>query len=82
MLNISTNFKTIITFSGLPNIILQLESKGLSNQKFQPPYTTLKLKLVWMNNSRMRIRFGGSCLKQEGTTPFTSSNVVNLFVVY
>ena len=35
-----------------------------------------------MNNSRIRLRFEGSCLKQEHTPPFTPSNVVNLFIVY
>ena len=35
-----------------------------------------------MNNFRIRLRFEGSCLKQEDTAPFTLSNVVNLFIVY
>ena len=37
---------------------------------------------MWMNNFRIRLRFEGSCLKQEDTTPFTLSDVVNLFIVY
>ena len=38
-------------------------------------------KLQW-NKSRLRLRFEGSCLKQEDTTVFTPSNAVNLFIVY
>ena len=34
-----------------------------------------------MNNSRIRIEFKGSCLKQDKIT-FTPYNVVNLFIVY
>ena len=37
---------------------------------------------MWMNNSRIRLRFERSCLKQEDTTPFTLSNVVSVFIVY
>ena len=38
-----TNFKNYYNNSGLPNIISPRESKGLSNEKFQPPYTADKL---------------------------------------
>ena len=34
-------------------------------------------KLVWMNNSRIRLEFKGSCLKGVYVV-----NVVNLFIVY
>ena len=39
-------------------------------------------KLIWKNNSKMRLKFKGSCKKQEDKAPFTPSNVINLFVVY
>ena len=58
--------KTISTFSGLPDTISEWESKGLSNEKIKPPYTTNKSlfpKKVWMNNSRIKLEFKGSCLK-------------------
>ena len=61
-------YKTITTFSGLKYTISLWESKGLSNKKFQLPYTANKIlspKLVWMNNYRIRLRFEGSCLKQK-----------------
>ena len=38
-------------------------------------------KLVWMNNSTIRVEFKGRCLKQEKVT-FTPNNVVNLFIAY
>ena len=76
--------KTIRTFSGLPHKVSEWESKGLSNEKFTPPYTvdkSLSPKLIW-NNSRIKLKFEGSYLKQEDKAPFTSNNVVNLFIVY
>ena len=39
-------------------------------------------KLVWMNNSKIRLKFKGSCLKKKDKAPFTPSNVVNLFIAY
>ena len=51
----------------------------MSNEKFRLAYTTnkiLSLKLQW-NKYKLRLRFEGSCLKQEHATP-----VVNLFIVY
>ena len=35
-----------------------------------------------MNNSRIRLKFKGSYLKQEDKAPFTPKNVVNLLIVY
>ena len=71
-------YKTITTFSVLKNIISKFESKGLLNKKFRPLYTRKKIiypKLQW-NKSRLRLRFEGSCLKQEDTTPITPNNVI------
>ena len=56
----------------------------MSNEKIEPPFTgnvSVSPKLVSLNNSRITLRFTGSCLKQEVAT-FTLSNVVNLFIVY
>ena len=56
---------------------------------FQPIYKTispykanktLSPKLIWMSNSKIRLRFKGSCLKQDKAS-FTSNNVVNLHIV-
>ena len=38
-------------------------------------------KLQW-NEYKIRLRFEGSCLKQENTTIATPNNLVNLFTVY
>ena len=56
----------------------------MSNEKINACYTSnhrLSPKLVWMNNSRIKLEFKGSCLKQDKAT-FTPNNVVNLFIVY
>ena len=56
----------------------------MSNEKFRLSHTTNKvfsLKLQW-NKYELRLRFEGSCLKQEHTTPVTPNNIVNLFIVY
>ena len=61
-----------------------MESKGLSNEKFMPPFTSnksLSPKLVWMNNSRKRLEFKGSYLNQA-KAPFTPNNVMNLYIAY
>ena len=63
--------------------ISEWESKGLSNEKFKPPYTAkknLSSKLLW-NKSKLRLRFEGSCFKQEDTASFTPNNILNLFIV-
>ena len=57
------------------------KSKGLSNEKIKPHITaSLSAKLLQMNNSRIILRFKGSCLKQDKA--FTLKNVVILFTVY
>ena len=56
----------------------------MSNKKFKLPNTgnkSLSPKLVWYN-SRIKLKFKGSCLKQEYWTAYTSKNVVNFFIVY
>ena len=56
----------------------------MSNEKFKPPYTankSLSPKMVWYSY-KIRLKFKGSCLKQEDQATFTSKNVVNFFVVY
>ena len=56
----------------------------MSNEKLTPPYTankSLSPKLIW-SESRIRLKFEGSRLKQEDKTPFTPKNVVNLFISY
>ena len=76
--------KTIKTFSCLPYTISGWESKRLSNEKLAPLFTSnrcLSLKLVWMNNWKIRLEFKGSCLKQD-KAPFSSKIVIELYIVY
>ena len=59
--------------------------KRLSNEKFTYAYianVSVCPKLTWMNNSKIKLKFKGSCLKQEDKTPYTPKNVVNLYIVY
>ena len=54
----------------------------LSNEKIKSPITanhSFSPKLRWMHNSRTRIEFKGSCIKQDKIT-FTQRNIVNLFI--
>ena len=56
----------------------------MSNEKIKTHITgnhSLSPKLTWINNSKIRVRFKGSCLKQDKII-FTPRNVVNLFIVY
>ena len=56
----------------------------MSNEKTEPLFTankSLSTKLVWMNNSKIRLRFRGRCLRQEFAT-FIPNSLVNLFTVY
>ena len=56
----------------------------MSNEKIKPPVIadkSLSPKLAWIYESRIRLRFTGSSLRQEFPT-FTSKNVVNLFILY
>ena len=72
-----TKLNSISTYS-------KLLSKLLSNEKFTPLSTTnksLSPKLIW-SHSRIRLKFEGSCLKQEDKALFTPNDVVNSFFVY
>ena len=57
----------------------------MSNEKFACTSVTNESvcpKLIWLNNSKIRLKFKGSCLKQKDKAPFTPNNVLNLFIVY
>ena len=56
----------------------------MSNKKFTLLFTSdksLSPILEWMNNSRIKLEFKESCLKQDKSL-FTPNNVVNLYIVY
>ena len=56
----------------------------MPNEKITSPATankSLSQKVVWINNSRIRLEFKGSCLKQ-GKVTFTQDNgVIDLLSV-
>ena len=57
----------------------------MSNEKctyFYIANVSVCSKLLWMNNSKIRLKFKESWLKQEDKAPFTPNNLVNLFIVY
>ena len=56
----------------------------MSNKNFRSRYLTDKIsspKLQW-KKSKLRLRFEGSCSREDDRMPLTPSNVVNLFIVY
>ena len=56
----------------------------MSNETFTCTYVSYKSvcpKVMWMNNSKIRLKFKENYLKQEDKAPFTQSNIVNLFIV-
>ena len=69
--------------AGLTETIVAFQSKWLSNEKVQPGstfYNSLSPELRW-HNSKIRVEFKGSCLKQDKVT-FMPKNKVNLLTVY
>ena len=65
--------------------ISEWESKILSNETFLFPYianVSACPKLVWRNNSRIRLKFKERGLKQLDKAAITSNSLVNLFTVY
>ena len=69
--------------SSFTEIIIVWQSKQLSKEKIRPSTTANNNIYPKMNlhNSKMRVEFKGSCLKQDKET-FTPRNVVNSFIVY
>ena len=64
--------------------VLSWRSKEISNESIKPPTTSdnsLTPKLNYNNNTKIRVQFTGSCLKQPKFT-FTHKKVVNIYIVY
>ena len=56
----------------------------MSNENSKPPYPANKYlspKLIWYN-SRIRLKFKESCLKQEDKVAYAPKNVINSLIVY
>ena len=57
----------------------------MSNEKFTFAYianVSVSPKLVWMNSSRIRLKFKGICLKQEDKAVFTPLLSMDLIHVH
>ena len=60
------------------------KSKGLSEESIITPATPgngLAPRLIYINNAKIRVKFDGSCLKEDKVS-FTRGNVINFFTVY
>ena len=76
-------FQYFQTFTGA-NKIFTWKSGRLSEDIFKVPVTSdnsFVLKLPFIFNRRIEVKFKGNCLIQDKTS-FTHSSVVNLFFVY
>ena len=67
-------FDSFTTPAGITNSIEKFKSFITANN-------SLSSKVRRINNSRIRVEFKGSCLRQDKVT-FTTRNVVNLFIAY
>ena len=68
---------------GVIDRVLSWESKGIPNESTKPPTTSnnsLNPRLSY-NDTKIKVQFTGSCLKQPKFT-FTHKKVVNIYIVY
>ena len=68
---------------GAMDRVLSWQSKGISNESIKPPATSnnsLNPTLSY-NDTKIKVQFTGSCLKQPKFT-FTYKKVVNIYIVY
>ena len=68
---------------GVIDRVLSWRSKGMSNESIKPPTTSnnsLNPRLSY-NDTKIKVQFTGSCLKQPKFT-FTHKKVVNIYIVY
>ena len=83
-------FQPIIRYSKINMVIndadfvLSWKSKGLSDETIKPPSTSdnsLTPALSYYRASKIRVKFTGSCLKQDKVI-FNHGKVVNIYIVY
>ena len=56
------------------------QSKGLSAETINPPTTSLS-PLIDYVGSKIRLKFGGSCLKQSNKLTYTHRTIVNIYII-
>ena len=64
--------------------VLSWRSKGISNESIKPPTTSGNSptpELNYYNNTKIRVQFTRSCLKQPKFT-FIHKKVVNIYIIY
>ena len=63
--------------------ILSWISKGLSNESITPPSAANNFLTPSLNylGTKIRVKFSGSCLKQDAIT-YTHGKIVNIYIVY
>ena len=61
--------------------ILSQQSKGLSNENFDPPNTNFSLLTDYVGN-KLRAKFNGSYLKKSNKISYTHNKIVNIYIVY
>ena len=71
-----------IIFSANDTNVLSWKSKGLSDQSIKAPTTPNKIlkPLLDYVGSKIKVKFGGDCLKQERLT-FNHGKIVNIHIV-
>ena len=68
---------------GVTDLVLSWQSKGISNESIKSPTTSnnsLNPRSSY-NDTKIKVKFTGSCLKQPKFT-FTHKKVVNIYIVY
>ena len=60
---------------------LSWQSKGLSNENFDPRNTNFSPSVDYVGN-KIRIKFNGSCLKESDKISYTHKKIVNIYIVY
>ena len=61
--------------------ILSWQSKGLSNENFDPPNTKFSSSSDNVGN-KIRVKFNGGSLKQSNKILYTHKKKVNIYIVY
>ena len=68
---------------GNSDYVLSWASKGLSNESITPPSAPNNFLSPSLNylGTKIRVKFSGSCLKQDKIT-YTHGKIVNIYIVY
>ena len=77
------NYLVIIIKTANSDYVLSWTSKGLSNESITPPSTPNNFLSPSLNylGSKIRVKFSGSCLKEDKIT-YTHGKIVNIYIVH